>query len=176
MRRLFNILCILLVSLSNYAQETEPNYSNRNTSKKAIYLGIAGPNLMVGPNFDFRFNPGELGGWGMRLGLGIYNYPRNVEPYKITSVIIGVNSLSRTTKHHLLTGVGIMPSMVKESTNLSNSSTITNIRFGAYFEAGYRYQSPDNGFFFQLSFTPLILAKEFAFFLWGGIGFGYTFW
>ncbi len=110
----------------------------------------------------------------MHLGVGYGDISDLYHGYKFTTLSLGINKVSQSTRHHVVYGIGLMPTMAKYSS--SNNYQETNLRFGAYFEAGYRYQSPDNGLFVQLSWTPFVIVKEFAGFLWGGLGIGYTFW
>lgn len=168
-------------------------YKHRNDDRrhKNIRVEFFGNHLFGGINYDMRFLPGRLDGFGASIGTGFLYLSANRISNGNNSIYIQdfpleINYLAGKNSHSFVAGAGIIPMYLRLNYDLNVDVKILWWEFNElkdnpkYFgipagfaRLGYRYQPEENGFMCEFSLVPIIVKGVFipSF----GFSFGYGF-
>ena len=160
MKKYLFILIVLIRPLTSNSQDIDTSkIFHRNT----IYLEALGQGLYNSVSFDRLYKIDHKVKTSISAGLTII--PSS--GLFVVATPISYNYLIGQNKHHLELGLGFTPMFIRSgnitasySDGNSNNVTFTGSQnmFFSFFtpKIGYRYQRPEGGFFFRLTFTPPI--------------------
>ncbi len=178
--RLLTCLSFVVALLSGYAltaQAADP----ATTYHKNIYLEGLGAPIVLGINFDMRFEKGRMDGAGFRAGIGggaWLDEPGTKEGMLIFP--LEINYLVGPGRHAIVTGAGVLPvySWLSYGVLKSRFDDFVGNGFGwagGFFTVGYRYQPRGRGLMLQVHWSPLVTRSAGFQPGWGGIGVGMGF-
>ena len=160
MKKYLFILIVLIRPLTSNSQDIDTSkIFHRNT----IYLEALGQGLYNSVSFDRLYKIDHKVKTSISAGLTII--PSS--GLFVVATPISYNYLIGQNKHHLELGLGFTPMFIRSgnitasySDGNSNNVTFTGSQnmFFSFFtpKISYRYQRPEGGFFFRLTFTPPI--------------------
>ncbi|MEM6801762.1 MAG: hypothetical protein AAF696_10200 [Bacteroidota bacterium] len=168
-------------------------HAQRNTSSflgarhKNIYLELLGSHFIGGFNLDVRLKENQNHGLGFQVGAGFLPGPaarrdRSVGLAMLTFPM-GVNTIIGKKRNGLLLGAGLTPifsSKIAGGVFYDEDFEAVSFRegpglLGAYAHVGYRHQALNNGFMFQLLWSPYWVKGLGIVPIWPSLGIGYGF-
>lgn len=172
---------ILLLSCCGLLAQAPVTPDPAGAYHKNIYLEGLGAPIVLGINFDMRFEKGRMDGAGFRAGLGGGAWLG--EPGTREGMLIfplEVNYLVGPGRHAFVAGAGLLPvySWLSYGVLKHRFDAFTGDGFGVaggFLTVGYRYQPLGRGLMFQLHWSPLITRGSGFQPGWGGIGVGMGF-
>ncbi len=190
MKTFISVLILFFICLSAIAQSEEYKVPS-----KSIYVELGGAGLPYSFNYDFRFDPSKIEGWGMRVGLGGYTTSNE----SFFSAPIMANRLFGKGIHYFEVGIGATffafdnknqsycsngyydqntGQFICQSYEDSNYSFILDVDGSpsvmGTMNFGYRRIPMDGGFTWKINLNPIFNNNGF-WPLYAGLGFGYAF-
>ena len=179
MRKMFFNIMLLFFCFCLMKAQAQSEFCT-DLKKNTVFFEVGGNGVLYSLNYDRLFDISRKFKASTRIGLHFSeNLNDNGNRYiGFPLEVSGLYSIFNN-KHFLELGTGLTL-MNDNDFSLNHKTTL----FILAFRAGYRYQKPQGGMFFKIGFTPLydfyiINPKDHiiysTWFLFGGIGIGYTF-
>ena len=180
MRNWFFKIVLLLVSITLiHTAKAQTEFCNE-INKNSVYIELGGNGVLYSLNYDRFFEISNRLKASCRLG---FHYSENLNDNGNRFIgfpieISGLYSIFKN-KHFLEIGTGLT-FMNDNDFSMDNKAQV----FIWVLRAGYRYQKPEGGLFLRLGFTPMYdfyvmnpmsHIDYHSWFLFGGVGIGYTF-
>lgn len=166
----------ILISVLLYATQYHFTFAE-NFQRTALYIELGGQGIGLSANVDYRFTPHCTARFGVTTAL------------LASGVVAAAHYISGIhSAHHFEAGFGLN---VMEAANFFGGNSIS-VLFPCLI-LGYRYQPPDGGVVFRISFTPFFTIHtaeapggrgesdsqesiiQVEVFPWAGISIGYCF-
>jgi len=173
---------ILICFLSSVKAQTDSINADtiKILKKNTMFIEFGGNGMLYSANYDRFFKISNRFNASLRIG---FHYSRNFNKNGIQLIGLPVEMSALYSiykkKHFIELGTGVTYLNQEDV----NSKVVVDL-FILALRVGYRYQSPNGGFFLKIGFTPLYDlfvinpergVKYHTWVLWGGIGIGYTF-
>lgn len=176
---LFLSIIILILGFQNHASAQED--AEIFTAKNSIYAELGGSSILYGVNYGRILN--QKGKFKLSGSAG-FSYIQQATNHWTPMIPVELTVLFGKTRHNLEFGAGTTLFTSQQISLNPDSNTLQEkVSFEALipFRLGYRYQKPEGGFFFRISYTPgfnlNLSSKDAAIFepIWGGISLGKSF-
>ena len=153
-------------------------------AKSSIYAELLGSGILYSLNYEY-FIKDDL---PIRIGFEYFSWENDRKTAVTKEIMTGfpiiLSKLIGEGKHKLELGGGALLATWKEegSTIIFSPDGVgispikdSGTRFDLLGVVGYRFQAPEKGFLFRLSYTPLIATTGENGLLWFGLSLGVTF-
>ncbi len=169
--------CVFLLRAQvNYVLISPRNYKEY-PARNAFFIELGGNMGLYSLNFDRIYFYKKQLKISSRVGIASHLNGVYVEP----EAVLENNFILLKNPHHLELGFGItLHRRYNEIPNKPDNYFWENIWFSVW-RCGYRFQKQEDGFFFRIGLTPVIMSKDIEglhsnyFQLWAGLSVGVSF-
>jgi hypothetical protein len=123
-------------------------------STRSLYIEIGGPSIIYTFNYDFSFDSTDVGGFGLRTGLGA----SAVDDFYLVTVPVMVQYLLGNKKNYFEMAAGPVVNFGSDEIIYIDPGA-TPVIGSLYF--GYRHQPSDMGFLFRVGMPIFIGFNEY---------------